>query len=689
LRRNHRLGLRREAKRHAALGSRSAAQEAVSLLRSASAVRIFAISIVGVNARPDVTFADFDCRFMRMKLDGAGNKVWEWLKRFLEHRYLPVILAVGAILVMLPALKIGLMMDDLPQRAVELRPSRLPPRMHETGNPADSGSFSTVLCDLFGFSRNPQCVALMKNYGALPWWTPDDLKISLCRPVTALTHWLDYRLFPDTPALMHAHNLAWFAAVVFLITIVYRKLMGTGRAAGLAALLFLLDGDTYFPVAFVANRGFFLALFFGLLCLYEHHQWRSTKSRSGLVLSMLFLALSLFAEESGASTFAFILAYALALESGSFRDRALTVLPSVLVIIVWRIIYTFSGYGLSHVGIYIDPAQEPLRFARELIPRAMVLLGGQLTGVPPEFLFAVKPSLHLIIIALYGMFVVAALVVFLPWVRRDKVAAFWLAVMILAAIPEAVLVPLSKNFGFIAVGAYGLIASFVASLFTRPIRLPEWLGYRILVWIACVLLILVHGPGAVAKRIAVVKADSFLFAWANHSPGDWPNIENENVIVVNAPCSLVLAYVPSYKAYYHQLLPKTVRTLVPGCTGFDVQRTDDKTLVVQSQGPNIFSCDDVGPIHIAYALSAFNLVGAEPGCEKGDRYNLGGLTVEVLESDASDLPSRVAFRFNTSLDSPDFRWFWFDWRTFSREPFKIPAIGQRVTLSGPPQRRLH
>jgi hypothetical protein len=584
---------------------------------------------------------------------------------------------------MLPALKIGLFADDLPQRAVELRPSQLPARMHETGNPADSGSLLTVVCDLFGFNRNPQCLALMKNYGTLPWWTPDDLRLSLCRPVAALTHWLDYRLFPDSPALMHAHNIAWFAAVVFLITVVYRKLMGPGWAAGLAALLFLLDGNTYFPVAFVANRGFFLALFFGLLCLYEHHQWRSTKSRSGLALSALFLALSLFAEEGGASTFAFILAYALVLEPGSFRNRALTVLPSVLVIIAWRIIYTSSGYGIAHVGLYIDPAHEPFRFVRELIPRDMVLLGSQLTSVPPELFFAVKPSLYPVIIALYGVFAVAALVVFIPWVRRDKTAAFWFAVMVLAAIPEAVLVPLSKNFGFIAVGAYGLIASFVAGLFARSNPLPEPRACRILAWTACVLLILVHGPGAIAKRIALVKADSFFFAWASRVPPDWPNIENENVVIVNAPCPLELAYVPAFKAYYHQPLPKTLRTLVPGCTSYDVQRTDDKTLVIQSHGSNIFSCNDVGSIHIAYAFSAFTLVGAEPNFKIGDRYNLGGLTVEVLELDAAGFPSRVTFRFDASLDSPDFRWIWVDWRTSSAKPFKVPAIGQSVTLPGP------
>jgi len=585
---------------------------------------------------------------------------------------------------MLPALKLGLIADDLPQRAVELRPDQLPPRMQETGNPADSGSFSTVLFDLFGFNRNPQCMAAMKNYGTLPWWTPDDLRLSLCRPVSALTHWLDYRLFPDSPALMHAENIAWYAAVVFLLTLVYRKLMGTGWAAGLAALLFLLDGNTYFPAAFVANRGYFLALFFSLLCLYEHQQWRSTKSSSAMLLSGLFLALSLFSEESGASTFAFILSYAFVLEPGSFRNRALTVLPSVLVITAWWIVYKFSGYGLAHVGIfYIDPAQEPFHFLRDLIPRDMILLGSQLSSVPPEFLFAVKPSLHPMIIALYGAFTVAALGIFLPWVRRDKITAFWFAAMILAAIPEAVLLPLSKNFGFIAIGAYGLIASFIADMLTRPNPLLQRRAWRIVAWVACALLILVHGPGAVVKRVALVKADSFLFAWAGGVPSDWPNIENENVIVVNHPCPLESVYAPGYKAYYHQSLPKTLRMLLPGCTGFDVQRTDDKTLVIQSRGPNIFSCDDVGPIHIANALSACNQLLPGSKYKKGDRYNLGNLTVEVLETDASDLPSRVAFRFDTSLDSTDFRWFQWDWPTLSYKPFKVPAIGQGVTLSGP------
>ena len=587
---------------------------------------------------------------------------------------------------MLPALKTGLMADDLVQRAVELRPDQLPARLRDAGIPPDSGSLGTVLRDLFpGINR----MAPVKNYGLLPWWTPDDMKLGLWRPLTAFTHWLDYRLFPDSPMLMHAHNIAWFAAIVFLVAVMYRKLMGPGWATGLAALLFLLDGYTYFPVMFVANRGFIMSLCFGLLCFYEHHQWRSAKSRSGCVLSPLFLALSLFANEGGASTLAFILAYALVFETGSFRKRALTVLPAVLVIALWRTIYKLGGFGLSHVGLYIDPGTEPLAFAQVAIPRAMALLGGQITGVAPDLLFAIKPSLHPLVIALYTASALAALAVFLPWVRRDKTAAFWLAVALLAAIPAATVAPLSKNLGFVAVGVYGLIASFVAALVTRPGPLPERLTCRIPAWIACGLLLLMHIPVAIAGRVLTVQTiasgSKAMSSFINVDK--LSNMENKNVIVVNAPCAITLAYMPFYKAYYHQPLPRTLRTLVPGCTSFDVQRTDEQTLVIQSRASDIFTCDDVGPVHIAYIFSACNVAVGVPKSKKGDRHDFDGLTMEVLEANAADVATRVAFRFDAPLDSPDFHWLWWDWRTFSYRPFQIPAVGQSVTLSGPTRKK--
>ena len=68
------------------------------------------------------------------------------MKAWLEHRYLPVILALGAILLMLPAFKAGLFMDDLVQRAVELKPEQLPAHLTLQDLPlADCGRYDELL----------------------------------------------------------------------------------------------------------------------------------------------------------------------------------------------------------------------------------------------------------------------------------------------------------------------------------------------------------------------------------------------------------------------------------------------------------------------------------------------------------------------------------------------------------------
>ncbi|HVM47339.1 MAG TPA: hypothetical protein VMU04_04890 [Candidatus Acidoferrum sp.] len=635
---------------------------------------------------------------------GTRTRGFPLFRRWLAHPWVPAVLALGAVLVMLPALNLGLVMDDLPQRMIALPPDRVPPRLHDLGFPLKSGSFSTVLRDFFfGFYRDSQAAALVRKYGMFPWWTPASATIGLWRPVTAFTHWLDYQLYPDRPVLMHAQNIAWFAAVVFVVAIIYRKLMAPGWAAGLAGLLFLLDYNTYFPVAFVANRGFILSLCLGLACLYQHHQWRAERRRSGVLWSALFLALSVFANEGGASTLAFILAYALILEPGPVRRRALTVLPALLVIILWRIIYTLTGSGVFHVGGYIDPSKEPLLFAREVLPRALVLLGGELTEVAPDLLLGVKPSLQPLAIGLYAVPLVAVLGIFAPWLRRDKTAAFWCAVMLLAAIPAATVVPLGKNLGFVAVGACGLIASFIAGVFNgshsvqqeepKDTKAPG-MGNQpsspprtrcILAGGACAMLLLAHGPGALVGRLLVtVGMPLELRSLAQvQNIGNPLGVENQDVIVINSPSMFALVYVPFARAIAHQPLPRSLRTLLPGCTTFELERTDEKTLVARSKTPDIFSCGDAGPVHKLYALRFSNMFLGELEFEKGERLERGGLEVEILDLDAERLPSRVAFRFKASLDSPTFRWLQFNFQTRSNEPFAVPRVGQRVTVFGP------
>jgi hypothetical protein len=141
------------------------------------------------------------------------------------------------------------MLDDLIHRSILIDPDRLPQEIYKTGlTPGKSGKLSTAFFGLFAFCSGQQLTDKAREYGTLPWWTPKNMKASMWRPISSLSHWFDYRLFPDSPALMHIHHLVWFSAVIFLITVFYRRLIGPSWIAALAVTMFIIDENNVLPV---------------------------------------------------------------------------------------------------------------------------------------------------------------------------------------------------------------------------------------------------------------------------------------------------------------------------------------------------------------------------------------------------------------------------------------------------------
>ena len=99
----------------------------------------------------------------------------------------------------------------------------------------------------------------------------------------------------------------------------------------------------------------------------------------------------------------------------------------------------------------------------------------------------------------------------------------------------------------------------MAGLFTRPGWLPPSLTYRILAWVTAALLLLAHGPGAVAGRLLVTSNLRPSLQYLNRALdiGNPPGLENKDVLIVNPPSMLGLAYVPFAKAYSHQPRSRT------------------------------------------------------------------------------------------------------------------------------------
>jgi hypothetical protein len=179
----------------------------------------------------------------------------------LTHRYFPVAVAILAVILALPSLNAGLFVDDYHHKLL-MDGSDSPIRLLKS--PLDMFCF---------FDGDPQRTAELIDYG-FPWWTYKGIKGAFWRPLASITHWLDYILWPDTPALMHAQNILWYGALIIAVTFLYRRFITATWVVSLAALLYAIDDAHGMPVGFIANRNAVMATFFGILTIIAHDKWR-------------------------------------------------------------------------------------------------------------------------------------------------------------------------------------------------------------------------------------------------------------------------------------------------------------------------------------------------------------------------------------------------------------------------------
>jgi len=622
------------------------------------------------------------------------KKLVTMLRAGLQSRYMPVGAAVLAAIIMLPAINAGFIQDDLFHRSKLLGPSELPEQFHAMRlSPPDSGKLWAALRDMFAIAPTERDVEAFKDFGIFPWWTSDDFRGSNWRPLTALTHWLDYRLFPNTPALMHAHSILWFAAVIFLVTLLYRRLLGPVWIAGFAALLYTIDDSNYFPAMWIANRNLLMALFFSILTLLLHYRWREDNSLAAGVAAPFTLLLSLLSTEAGIATFAYLFAYALIIDRRSLRRRALSLVPSFIVILIWRLIYNALGYGASGSGFIIDPGSEPVRYAWAVLRRAPVLLSSQWGPVSAEMLNLYSDYARAWYMLAAVAFLAVVLIVLIPLLRKNRVALYWFTGMLGCVLPICASSPMNRNLLFVAIGAFGLTAQFLGGVFVKEGWVPQSRVWRVPARILCLALILIHVVTAGATRVVVPGKISFAFDtfYSTVEVGSPPDMENKTIVVVNAPHPFLFVGLPVLRAYENRALPERTRVLAPGFAPLEITRTADKTLLLKAQSGNILSPEtsrkDI-KLNLVYFYDEFNSLFRPENLpfRAGEQVELTGMSVEVTDIDKAGQPTQVLFHFPVSLDDPSMHWLQWNWKKSgfgSYSTFKVPAVGQKASIQGP------
>ncbi len=209
---------------------------------------------------------------------GAFKGLKAFVASLPKARAFPLGVAALAVLLGLPALGTGLILDDFYHREVLRGESAYRDLL---GPPEEMFRF---------FRGDPARTGRIMDIGAFPWWTDPTLKAEFLQAITVLTHRLDYALWPDSPALMHAQSLFWLGTAVAAAAVFYRRMLGATWVAAVAALLFAVDDARGTTVGFIANRNVLIAATFGFMALVFHDRYRRGGSRPAAFLAPLLLA---------------------------------------------------------------------------------------------------------------------------------------------------------------------------------------------------------------------------------------------------------------------------------------------------------------------------------------------------------------------------------------------------------------
>jgi hypothetical protein len=581
--------------------------------------------------------------------------MWRFLKQALSGRYFGALAGLFAALLMLPAVNDGFQLDDHYQRVKML------------GLAGSSWSIFEA------FDGDPITNHGKMERGVIPWWADSRLRHSHFRYLAAVTTHLDFAAWPDRPALMHMHSIAWLVGLVLAVSLLYRKVLGPTWLAGLATLLYAVDDAHAMPTAYLANRSALLATCFGAVSVWAFARWRADAWARGAWVAPLFLALALGSAEIGLATTAYLFSYVVFLDRGSFKERAKSLLPCVVVGLAWAGLYLTGNFGASESGVYREPFADPTAYVAGLLWRAPILLLGQWTPIPADVsgMSGLGDTGLPILIAMGTLVTALVGLTLVPVLRTNASARFWGLGMLLSVLPVAAAGPQNRLLFFVGIGAMGLVAELVGTLVRG-----EALGRvrRGLSWGVLVLLLLSHlvlSPLMFGMMLDLHARAAEGMQRALDSVAAASIRSTQTLVVVNPPdYTYTVGAIPAVLDVAGLPVPKHVRGLSAGTSEVEITRTDAKSLRVvlpKSLFPSLFS----------------HYYRAKPFADR-ERVELSGFVAEVERRNAQGSPEAIAYRFRERLEDASLAWL--RWQDGAYVTWSPPAVGETVVL--PPSRSI-
>ena len=445
---------------------------------------------------------------------------------------------------------------------------------------------------------------------------------------------------------MHLQSLAWYAALVYVVALLFRQFFEQAWHAGLAAFVFAGSYTHAIPIFFLANRNTLISLFFGVLTLMWHDRGRRSGDVKAVVAAPIAFAIGLLAYEGSTAVCGYLVGYALFVDSGRALSRLRRVIPYFTVVIVWQALYHLLGYGAHGSAVYIDPIASPLAFISAVATRAPVYLLSQWFVPPADWTQLASPS----ILAVWRATAVGVILLlgFLMWplLRRDRHARFWAFGMLVSIVPACATFPGDRMLMAAEIGGSALLVQWLTLVKRKVLFAPTARVRLVVARVVATILMAIHfvlSPTWLPIRIAAT-ADAFTGITDGIEALAHDDKLDGKLVVLVDDVLFSGAYFGALRAISDRQPIEQFLVLSPADDRLDAiqfSRPSANTLVMRlAEDYDWFlERDRLHPFH------------------PGDTVVIGHVTVAIQTVDAEGKPRTVAFTFDRPLDDPSIAWF--------------------------------
>ena len=570
------------------------------------------------------------------------------VRGLLGRGWLPSASILLALLLVSPGLGVGVMGDDYMHLA------RVDPRLHVPG-------FAYAPLDLFTFvSGDASQRAVLLEEGVFGWWMAPDFRMSFWRPLSSLTHVLDHLLWPGSSPLAHVHSMLWFAALLAVLAVLYRR-FHVPWVAHLALLLYAVDDARGWVVGWTANRNALVAATLAFAALLVHDRARRDSWRPGLWLAPALFAAALLGGEGALAVTGYLFAHALFVDSGPLVRRMARLWPYAALSFAWLATYRALGYGTSGGGMYLNPLDEPAPYLLALVERLPILLAAQVGGGLSDLWLLLPPAAQVAGYALALAWLVVFAFVLAPLWRALPACRFWTLGAVLSLPPLCATFPMDRLLLFAGVGAMAAVALVLAEWLAgeAPAHRPR----RVVAAGVVTVLVLVHlvlAPLLLPARTLFVGVLAGMGERLEASIPRDEGVRGKTLVILGSAAEFTTFPPWMQRQVRGVARPRRMRVLATCFARLRVTRVDATTLRVRPEKGFL----DNGLLRIVR--------GPSRPFHPGDEVALSDLRVRVREVTADGRPAEADFAFAVPLEDPSLLWT------------RLQAGGTLVPWSPPP-----